>query len=257
MSCFRFVAAVVCSFSLLLGPTIARQQSASSPYPSALIQQSLAAFGNLPSDSSALGSVSIVAGSEAEVGSIQIQTRGVDQSSEQVTASSGSTQTIFSHGAAALSVSGKKSLSSLELTASSQTALFPFPLLAYFAGSSDSAYQYVGTETVNGTACQHIRVWKTFASQPDMQYLASFTARDIWLDSTTNLPLKIAYSVRAGTGAVPTISVEIFYSGYQLVNGVQYPFLISKSLNGTPWMDITISSVSFNTGLTDSSFPLR
>lgn len=55
----------------------------------AILKQSLASFGSLPSDSTALGSVSLVAGSDAQIGSIQIQTRGTDQSLEQLTTQDG------------------------------------------------------------------------------------------------------------------------------------------------------------------------
>ena len=96
-----------------------------------------------------------------------------------------------------------------------------------------------------------------YASQPDQQFLAAFTVRDIWIDAKTNLPAKIAYSLRAGSGAVPSMAVEVTFSDYRAVSGVLYPFQISESLNGTPWLSITISSVSFNTGLTDSTFLIQ
>lgn len=259
MSRFRVVVPVlVCSFSLIFLPATAQQAPSPAVSASELLQQSVSSLGQLPVDSTALGSISITAGSDTQWGSIQIQTRGTDQSSEQLTTSNGTIESTFSHGNSATANNySKKSLSSLELAVSNQSALFPLPLLASILTSPDSAYQYVGAESVSGASCQHIRAWNTFTSQPALQYLSPFTVRDIWIDSSTNLPVKIAYSLRAGTGAVPTTSVEVFYSSYKLVNGVQFPFHISKSLNGTPWIDITVSSVSFNTGLADSSFSLR
>src|SRR5260221_330662 len=146
---------------------------------------------------------------------------------------------------------------SAELAATGQSALFPMPLLIAILEFPDSAYQYVGLEGVEKTDCHHIRVSRTFSSQPNLAYLAPFTVRDIWISSTTNLPVKIAYSLRAGTGAEPSTSVEVSYTKYQQIGSVQYPFEISKSINGTPWMAISISSVSFNTGLSDSNFSLQ
>src|SRR5262249_2721864 len=117
--------------------------------------------------------------------------------------------------------------------------------------------EYVGLETVNALSCQHIRTWNTYASQPDLQYLSSFTVRDIWIDAKSALPTKIAYSVRTGSGATPAMAVEIKFSDYRAVSGILYPFQITESLNGTPWLRATINSVSFNTGLPDSTFSIR
>jgi hypothetical protein len=87
--------------------------------------------------------------------------------------------------------------------------------------------------------------------------LASFSTTDFWLDPSSGLPLKIAYSRRAGGGAVPAIPVAVSFSNYTNVNGVLYPFQINKSFNGTPWQTITIQSVSFNTGLTAAQFQVE
>jgi len=218
----------------------------------------VAIFGSVPSDSTASGSVSITAGADVQSGSIQVQTRGTDQSLEQVITGEDSSQTAFSHGYVITSgKNAKKKIGSLELAASSQSAIFPLPLLTAIVTISDTAYKYIQIEPISGISCHHIRTWNTFASQPDFQYLSSFTVRDIWISTSTYLPVKIAYSLRAGTGATPTSSVEVFYSNYKTLGGIQYPFQISESLNGTPWIDISISTVSFNTGLTDSTFSLQ
>src|SRR5882672_1180404 len=63
-----------------------------------ILQQSVATMGSSPSDSTASGSVSLVAGSDTQTGSIQIQTRGTDQSREQITTGAGTKQIIFSRG---------------------------------------------------------------------------------------------------------------------------------------------------------------
>jgi len=119
------------------------------------------------------------------------------------------------------------------------------------------AFLYVGPETLNGASVQHIQVWNTFASKPHLQQLAAFSVKDIWFDTSSGLPVKIAYSRRAGGGSVPGIPVEVFFSNYTNVSGVLYPFQINKSYNGTPWQTITIQSVSFNTGLTDAQFQVE
>jgi hypothetical protein len=246
------------SLLLAAGPNPPQQVTATVPQAVVVLQQAVAALGYLPSDSTASGLVVITAGSQTLNGTIQVLTRGTSQSAETITTSEGTVELVYSNGLAAeTNESGTKQAYSLELSSSAQSALFPLPILSAILSSTDSVIQYVGLEQVGGSQCQHIRTWNTFASQPGLQTLAPFTIRDIWIDATTNLPVQLAYSTRDGTGAVPSNAVVIAYSDYRQEGGTNYPFQISKTVNGVPWMSITISSVSFNTGLTDSSFPVQ
>lgn len=254
------------SFSCLLPTILAAQQSSPpatqtpqrDPQAIALLQQTVAAMASsIPTDSSATGAVTIVEGSTTQNGSIQILTRGTSQTAETLTLPDGQRAIVYSNGEAK-EINGASSTSPpLELIVTDQCPDFPLPLLLSSLSTSDQAIHYVGAETLDGKSVQHIQVWNTFSSNPALQNIAPFSTKDIWLDAISGLPLKIAYSRRAGSGAVPTIPVEVTYSNYTKVNGILYPFQIDKSLNGTPWMTITISIVSFSTGLTDSHFQVE
>jgi hypothetical protein len=87
-----------------------------------------------------------------------------------------------------------------------------------------------------------------------LQFLLDFTVTDIWMDSSSALPVKLFYQQRAAQGAVPRIPVEVAYGDYRNLGGVLYPFQLAVSLNGTAWAAITIQSVTFNNGLTDADF---
>jgi hypothetical protein len=225
------------------------------PQATALLQSALRAMGgSVPSDSSASGSVTLVEGSTMSSGTIQVLTRGTTQTSETLTLSTTQRAVIYSYGEAK-EVSGTQSTNPpLELIVTEQCPDFPLPLLASVLNNSDEAFRYIAQETLNGVSAQHIQVWNTFSSKPRLLKLASFSTMDIWFDATSGFLLKIAYSRRAGAGAVPTFTVEAFFSNYTNVGGVLYPFKINKSYNGTPWQTITIQSVSFNTGLTAGQF---
>jgi hypothetical protein len=145
----------------------------------------------------------------------------------------------------------------MELALTSQSPDFPLPFLAAALSSPDMTFQFVGQESLNGRVVNHVRFWNTFASNSSLQSLADFTAVDLWVDAATGLPARLSYLRRAAGGAAPRIPVDVYYSNYQNLGGVLYPFLIQKSLNGTPWTTITISSVAFNVGLTDSNFPVQ
>lgn len=262
------VARLVTAFGFCLSylvPCFSQQPAAASPQavsrdPKAIsiIQSAVNAMGGAnPNDSSASGTVTITAGSETDSGTITILTRGSTQSVEQIATGNGTQKTVYSNGLANDSnhIAAKNSYS-LELAASSQSTVFPLPMLSAILSSPDSALLYVGLENINDVACNHVQVWNTYASQPDLQFLSPFTYREIWIDAKTGLPMKIAYSIRDGSGAVPSTAAETVYSNYQKVGGVLYPFQVSRSLNGTSWMTISITNVAFNTGVTDSTFSI-
>ena len=221
----------------------------------AFLQKSVAAMAlTAPLDSSATGNITIVEGSTTESGSISIQTLGTGDTAETVDLPDGQRAVVYSYGEAK-EVNGTQSTRPpVELIVVDQCADFPLPLLSAILGNPDESFRYIGQETLNGTPVQHIQVWNSFAYKVRLQKLAPFSKRDIWLDSASFLPVEVAYSRRAGGGAVHSIPVEVFFAGYKNVDGVLYPFQINKSYNGTPWQTITIQNVSFNTGLTDVQF---
>lgn len=222
----------------------------------ALLQGAVHAMGATPSDSVAVGNVTNVPGSAASTGSVRILTRGTGQTSEQVTLPQSTTTLTYSGGLAAQTLNSVTTSLSLELAASSQSVLFPLPFFAGALANPDVSIQYVGLETLNQKSVQHIRLRNSFASRPKLQFLADFTITDLWLDASSSLPQKVSYFRRAGRASEPRFQIDVYFSNYQNVGSVIYPFLIQKQLNGSPVMTITISTVSFNTGLTDTDFPV-
>jgi hypothetical protein len=210
--------------------------------------------GSAPADSTMSGTVNITAGSATQQGTIQILTLGQDQTSEQVTTADSDKKLIYSRTQSAERNAGVLKIQPLELTATSQSTVFPLPLLANILGNQDFALRYVGLETIDGTNYHHIQTWNTFSSNPEEYSLAEFTVRNFWFDAGSGLPWKTSFNVRAAHGDVPSLAVSVVYSDYEKVSGVLYPFHIEKSLNSTPWMSIDIETVQINTGLTDANF---
>ncbi len=254
---------LLASFSICLATSLAAQPPAAQspqrdPQAVALLQASLKAMGGtVPSDSVASGNVTVVAGSLTTNGTIRVLTRGTNQSSEQTTLSSSTYTVIFSQGLADETINSTTTSIPLERAATSQSVCFPLPFLAAALANSGDSIQYVALETSGQQSLQHIRIQNTFASQPTFQQFASFATFDVWLDASTSLPQRISFARRNGGGSTPSISVDAFFSAYKTTSGPAYPTQINLSLNGTPWTTITITSVAFNTGLTDSNFPIQ
>jgi hypothetical protein len=250
--CSLFVALGFCTFSIAQNQTPPRRD----PQALAALQQAIAAMGgSVPSDSTATGTITTTAGSLTESGSVGVLTRGTDQTSEQILTEHGATA-VYSQGSASQIQGTNLTPLPLELAATAQCPDFPLPLLVGVLGSSDSAYAYVGLETLNGVSVHHVQFWNTFTSVPRLSALASLSRRDLWIDAASGLPQRISYSDHPGQDAVAAISVDVTFSNYTNFGGVLYPLTNQKSLNGTPWATMTITSVVFNTGLTDANFPV-
>jgi hypothetical protein len=144
-----------------------------------------------------------------------------------------------------------------QMAVTAQTPFFPLPLLVGAQNNPDFSFQYVALETLNGAPAHHLRMWNTFASRPYSQTLSQFSVRDIWIDTASSLPRKITYTQQTAGGYSPQFFVEVDLSNYQSVNGIAYPHQITKSVNGTPLLTISIQSVSFNTGLSAANFPIN
>ncbi len=197
--------------------TSANQSPQRDPQALAILQGAFAAMGgSVPSDSTANGTVTTVAGSRTETGSVTILTRGTNQACEQIQTPHGFTL-VYSKGQASQVIDSVTTPLSSELASSSRSVAFPVPLIA------------------------------AVLNNPDY----------VWIDTASGLPQRVSQIQRAGRGSEPRIQLDTYLSNYQKVGGVLYPFLIQKSLNGSPWMTFSIASVSFNTGLTDANFPVQ
>jgi hypothetical protein len=255
------LSALAICFGMILQAAMAQTQTTAPAAPHdpeaiAVLQQSVVAMGTTaPSDSTASGTITTVAGSLTENGTITILTLGTNQTSEQIQTPHGS-RIVYSQGQASQVIGTTPTPLSFELSLSSQCGDFPLPLLVASLNTPDTAYKYIGLETLNGASAHHIQIWNSYSSTPGLQSLSSFTVRDIWLDAVSYLPQRYSYVQRAAGGSEPGIEVDVFYSDYRNVSGVLYPFSILKSFNGTLSATITIQNVVLNTGLSSSNFSL-
>ena len=177
---------VLCFTVLVLAPLVtAQSQSTTTAVPrdaaaTNLLQQSITAMGgSAPADSTATGTITYVAGSLDETGTIQIQTRGTGQTLEQIVTPHVNRTIVYSQFQASVTNGTTAKTVPLEAVATSQGADFPLPFLAGAYTNPDIAIQYVGEETLNGSSVQHLRLRNTF-NQLDLQNLSSLTSLDVW-----------------------------------------------------------------------------
>ena len=193
------------------------------PQALAVLKNTLAALGStLPADSIATGTVTAIAGSDEEQGTVRILTRGSTQSLEEIVLPNSDQTTVYCNFMAAQSNGASQQSLNGGVAVTAQTAFFPLPLLVASENNPDVSFQYVALEQVNGAAAHHLRIWNTFTSRPYSQALTRYSVRDVWIDSTSSLPVKITYTQQAGN-TVAQILVEVDLSTYQSVSGIAYP----------------------------------
>jgi hypothetical protein len=224
------------------------------PQAVALLQKSISVMGVPPSDSTATGNVTTVAGSLTQQGTVTILTRGSTETSIQFQMSNNPWTVVFANGQANKVETSQTTVYPFELAASNQCLYFPLPYFSGILNNPDYSIQYVGQETIDSSDAIHIRVQNTFSSNPHFQSLTEFTTADVWLDASSALPVKIGMIRRDGGGSAPKIPISVVYSSHQTVSGVRYPFTIQEYITETLWATTTIQSVAFNTGLSDSAF---
>jgi hypothetical protein len=133
-----------------------------------------------------------------------------------------------------------------------------FPAFAIARRLSGSGYvtTYVGHETHNGQAVEHISILQSspFPTPPGGVSFEHLTQLDFFLDATTLLPVAISFNSHPDNNALLDIPVEVQFSDYRLINGSQVPFHVRRYLNNSLVLDFQAESVTFNSGLSPTTF---
>jgi len=254
------------SISFLLSISLAAQQTAtSSPQALELLQRSLSALagGQAISDVTLSGTAHRLAGSDDDTGTAVFKALASGAGRADLSLSSGQQSEVCDLSAAtpAGAWSGPDRISHAAAYHNLLTEpawFFPAFAVAHRLSSSGYVATYVGHETHSGQGVEHISVSKTPPAQitSGAAFVQHLTEIDFFLDSSTFLPSAIAFSIHPDNDALIDIPVEIRFSDYRAVNGAQVPYHVQKLLNNTLILDFQAQTVTFNTGLTVSSFSL-
>jgi hypothetical protein len=254
---FTFITSPVSRAQQLVSPVSTDPQTSTNAM-QILKKAALVMGGSPPADTTATGTIIETAGTDQVNGTIKILTKSTEQTLEEISLPKGLNRVAYSHRAAAiLTPTSEVPDVSMERALSSQSPIFPLPILAQILTSPDSGYDLIGSEDIDGISTVHIRTWNTFNSHPKTQVLSEFTNKDIWVEVQSQLVRKMSFEIRDAKGAAPRTSIDVYYSDYRDIGGSLYPFDVRESMNGTPWLKITIQNVHANAGLTDSAFQIQ
>jgi len=231
-----------------------------------LVAKSLVALGGSTtiSDITLTGTATRIAGSDTGTGTVTLKALGTVSSRMDLSLSDGTYSEIRTavNGAPQGSwLSPTGAYNSMAMHNCFTDAAWFFPALTVLSQTSNPylTISYVGQATKNGIQVQHLRFAFTSAvSATSLAGLAdpliALSSTDVYLDASSLLPVALAFYTHPDNNSVVNISVEVDFSNYQTVNGIQVPHHIQKFLDGSLFLDMTIQSAALNSGLTVSAF---
>lgn len=132
------------------------------------------------------------------------------------------------------------------------------PLLSILAEyqNSNMSVQYEGTAQVNGQIADVVAVSFIPTTDPTQaQTYASMTQTLFFVNQSTGLVDKIQYTNQFENNST-TETIEVYFSGYQIVNGISVPFHEMIYAGGVLDSEIVLTMIKFNQGLPDDLFAL-
>jgi len=258
----RFVFSL--SISFLVSISLAAQQTAtSSPQALQLLQRSLSALvgGQTLTDVTLSGTARRIAGSDDESGTATLRAISGDAGRMDLSLPSGPRIEILNSTTIPTTAywSGPDSVShpiGYHNLLTDSAWFFPAFGIANRLSATGYVATYIGQETRNGQAVQHVSVSQSssFQTPPGVVALPHLSQVDFFLDSTTLLPAAITFNIHPDDNALLDIPIEVRFSDYRAVGGSQVPYHIQKYLNNGLALDFQVQTVTLNSGLTASSF---
>lgn len=235
----------------------------SDPQALALASSAIAALtgGRSIQDVTLLGDVTWNAGNN-DTGTVTLRALGSNESRVDLALAAGTRSEIrdASTGAAKGkwdSPDGKSGVFAYQNTMTD--AVWFFPAFGSLAGGPNVVLSYVGQESRNDQPVQHLRsiIYHPELSGGAGPSLQRLSTMDFYLDATSLLPVAVLYNQHPDDNVAVNIPIEIDYSNYQSVSGVQVPMHIQKSANGSLTLDVAVTSAAFNSGLSMSLFSVN
>ncbi len=259
MRILSLVSALLLTLPAHPGTPNARNTAPSSSVQAAtLVQQSLSALngGQSLNDVTISATANSIAGSDNETGTASIMAVAAGASSVVLNLTSGQHVEIVNSSAAPpagtwYGPDGTPHSMAFHNLLTGPSWFFPSFALAGSSSASGALITYVGHETHNGQAVEHISLAQpapASSSQGD-SYYTHLTQLDFFLDSSTFLPAALDFNIHPDDNELLDIPVEIRFSVYTTVNGAQIPFHVQKFINDNLALDLQFQAASINTGI--------
>ncbi|MHB8217052.1 MAG: hypothetical protein ACYDDS_13320 [Candidatus Sulfotelmatobacter sp.] len=256
----RTVALIFIAISLLVFSASAQNQPPSDPQALAYAAQSIAALtgGTAISDVTLSGSVTW---NGSDTGTATLRALGTGESRMDLVLTSGTRTEIRDAQTGTLIgewISPDNSSGMFAYQNCQTDAVWFSPALGSLAAGPNVVLSYLGQETRNGEAVQHLQ---SYVYQPNQLGLTpspqQLSTMDLYLDATTLLPAVVTYNAHPDNDASTNLLVEVDFLNYQTVSGVVVPMHVQRYQQGNLMVDVVVTGASFNTGLSLSIFTVN
>jgi hypothetical protein len=207
------------------------------------------------SDVTLAGNVTAIAGSDTQTGTATLMATATNCSRVDLSLGAG-TRTDIQNGSSGIPL-GAWNTNNGPLKAHAQhndwiDASWFFPALTSLVDPS-ALLIFVGQESRGGTAVYHLRSYRANSASLAQQ----LSQMDFYLDTSSFLPIAVDFNVHPDDNVSNNIPVEIVYSGYQLSNGVLVPMHIQRYMQGSLMLDVNVTAVTLNSGLSQTEFAVQ
>jgi hypothetical protein len=258
-----FVILFLCGVSLNLNAQQASATLQRDPQAVTLVQQTLAAMGGAQAlafaDSLAVGSVqSFKPDGTSLTLPIVKKTKGTKMTRTEVQRPEGTRLRIVNNGIGVVqNPDGAVRPQSSNNTVAERVEHIPALSILSEWQSTTTEVRYVRSDTVNGRPVQVIAL--SFIPTSDPQWVNSYrstTQTLFYIDEANSLVSKIEYQEFADDYTNVSVKIEVFFTDYRAISGVLVPFTQSTYAGGQLQSTFTLTSIAFNTGLSDSEFAI-
>ena len=240
----------------------ARSRPQSDPLALALAAKSIGTLtgGTTISDVTLNGGATWITGSDKQPGAVTLTALGFGESRVDLTLVSGVSSEVrdSSTGFASGKWVDTGGVSHSLATHNCLTdAVWFFPALTSLNAGPNVMLSYVAQESRAGTAVYHLHSYVFSQGQAFSEDMTRLSSMEFYLDTSTLLPTAITFNAHPDDDPIGNVQVEIDFSSYQAIQGMMVPFHVQKYLQGSLVLDLLVSGIQVNTGLTDSMFSTK
>ena len=264
MQSTRFAILFLGSFLMSL-PVVAQQPTPAAPRDAQtvlVLQRSLAALTGTATvnDVTLTGTVTRIAGSDNESGTATLKATAVGQGRIDLSLPSGQRNEVTDssqtspvgnwsgldgawHPIAAHNLFGDPSW------------FFPTFLIHRVLSTPSYVVSPMDAETMDGVAVEHLTIYQQSGPpSPQSALMQGLSQIDIYLNASTLLPVAVLFNAHPDDNALVNVPTQIKFSNYQVVQGASVPYQIQKYVQNGLVLDVTVTGVQVNTGLSATDF---
>jgi hypothetical protein len=264
------VLAFAASFLLLSNSSAGIPQTpttpTNSPQASTLLAQSAKALtgATAVSDVTLTGTVEWIAGSDDETGTVLLKALTTGEASLAITLRTGTlteAHSSIANGPVGNWVGTDGTIHKMAMHNGWTDAAWFFPAFSSAFGSNQNLQiTYIGQESLDGASVQHIRLNRVVPGDPTgtpSAFVSHLSQTELYFDAQSFLPVAVMFNIHPDNNGSLDIPVEVKYSDYRSVGGLQIPFRIQQFVQFGLHIDIQLTNASLNSGLTTSQFQVQ